>query len=55
MSDVSITFRMAMEQAGILGLCLEGQLEMAVETVRREYPDLSIEAVGELVKAESGN
>ena len=55
MNDLSTTFQLAMEQAGTLGLCHEGQIEIAVETVRREYPGLSIEAVSELVEAEIGN
>ena len=55
MNDVTTTFWIAMEQAGMLALCREGQLEIAVETVRREYPSLSIDAVNELVEAEAGN
>jgi hypothetical protein len=53
MNDVTITFKKAMEQAGMLGLCHEGQLEMAVGTVRREYPDLSNEAISDLIEVES--
>lgn len=53
MNDVTTTFLKAMEQAGMLGLCHEGQLEMAVQTVRREYPDLSSEVVNDLIETES--
>ena len=55
MNDVSTTFQMAMEQTGMLGLCREGQLEIAVETVRREYPDFCIDEISELAEAETGN
>ena len=55
MNDVSTTFQLAMEQAGMLGLCREGQLEIVVEIVRREYPGLSMKAVSELDEAEAGN
>lgn len=54
MNELTTTIREAMEDAAISGLCREGQLELAAQAVRRKYPDLSDEALVELIEAESG-
>ncbi|MEQ8166124.1 MAG: DUF3565 domain-containing protein [Alphaproteobacteria bacterium] len=40
----------AMEEAGIAGLCREGQIELAVEALKPLHPDLSAEELQELVE-----
>ena len=54
MKEITKTIQMAMEQAAVLGLCHEGQLEIAVQTVHQAFPQFSVEAVAALVEAESG-
>ncbi|MEX2449982.1 MAG: DUF3565 domain-containing protein [Rhodospirillales bacterium] len=39
----------AMEEAGIAGLCREGQVELAVEALKALHPDISAEELQELV------
>lgn len=40
MDDLIIAIRKAMEQAAILGLCRDGQLEIGVEEARKVMPEL---------------
>jgi hypothetical protein len=41
----------AIEQAAIAGLCIDGQLEIAVQEAREQYPDLDHGAWARIAKA----
>ncbi len=51
MDHLTTTMLQAMEQAGISGLCREGQLEIAVQEARKNRPDLDDEALYRLATA----
>lgn len=50
MNTLTSTILTAMEQAAMSGLCREGQLEIGVQTARKLRPDLSDDALLELVR-----
>jgi len=53
-NDLTETIRSAIEQAAMSGLCLEGQIEIAVQEVRKLRPNLSDDELIELAKVEAG-
>lgn len=46
------TIRVVMEQAGMAGLCREGQLEIGVQEARKVRPDLRDQELFALVSSE---
>jgi hypothetical protein len=40
----------ALEEGGINGLCLEGRIDLAVDRLRRAYPDMDAASALKLVK-----
>ena len=51
MDDITAILLDAMEQAGISGLCREGQVEFAVGEAHRQRPDVSRARLFQLAEA----
>ena len=51
MDDITTILLEAMEQAGISGLCREGQIEFAVQEAQKERPDVSRAMLFQLAEA----
>ena len=51
MDDIAAILLEAMEQAGISGLCREGQIEFAVQEAQKHRPDVSRARLFQLAEA----
>jgi hypothetical protein len=51
MDDITAILLEAMEQAGISGLCREGQIEFAVQEAQKHRPDVSRAMLFQLAEA----